>query len=181
MSKKLHIVGIVGSLRKGSYNHGLMKAFQAAAPEGVTIEILDIGKLPVYNQDLDASYPAEAVTIKEKIASADGILIVTPEHNRSVPAVLKNVIDWASRPYGTNSWRHKPVMVAGATVGNLGTALAQYHLKQILLYLDMKVMGYPEFYVHDAGSKFDEQGNLTDTSTKEHIAKALEALVSYIG
>lgn len=179
---KIHknIIAISGSLRAQSFNGSLLKAVKTLAPESLNIEIVDISNIPLYNQDLEKDFPAnfpKAVQdLKDKIMASDGVIFATPEYNRSVPGVLKNVIDWASRPYGKNAFAGKPVLVLGVTVGQIGTAVAQYHLKQILLCLDMHVIGQPEFYLGGATSKFDAEGNLTDQSTKNHIVEALEVL-----
>lgn len=175
------IVGIVGSLREGSYNRGLMNAFVAQAPEGAVITVAEIGDLPLYNQDLEQSaFPEAAQALKKQIEEADAIIIATPEYNRSVPGALKNAIDWASRPYGENSFDGKPVLVVGASVGPIAAALAQYHLKQIMLYLNARVIGQPEFYLGHAGDKFDAAGNLTDVDTKGYVDRALQALIGVI-
>ena len=174
MKKK--IVGIVGSLRKDSYNKHLMVAVKLMAAEkaDMDVEIVDIGNLPLFNQDLEAAFPKVAQDLKDKIKAADGIVIATPEYNRSIPGVLKNAIDWVSRPYGANAIAGKPVLVLGASGGPIATALAQYHLKQVLLYLDAKLSGQPEFFLGAAQDKFDKNGVLTDASTKDHILKSLQ-------
>ena len=126
MEKNINIVGIVGSLRKNSYNRSLMSAVREKAPAGVSVEVLEIGGIPLFNQDNEMSdYPKEAQILKDKIKAADGVLVVTPEYNRSIPGVLKNAIDWTSRPYGTSPWIGKPVATMGATAGSIGTAVAQ--------------------------------------------------------
>jgi chromate reductase len=172
------IVGIVGSLRAKSYNRGLMNAFKDALPENTELEIVSIDTLPLFNQDMESDLPESVQVLKDSVENADAILITTPEYNRSVPGVLKNAIDWLSRPYGQNSIEKKPVLVAGASPGGPGTSMAQYHLKQSLLHLDAHVLGQPEFFVGGAGDKFDENGVLTDEKTKEYITSALETLVS---
>ena len=174
----MKIVAISGSLRKDSFNTALVRAFQAAAPADMTITAAAIGSLPLYNSDLEASFPAPAQALKDAIAAADGVIIATPEYNRSLPGVLKNAIDWASRPYGKNSFARKPLLVAGVSVGKVGTAVAQSHLKQILAYLDADVLGQPELYLGPSGETFDEAGNLTNASTKELLASALAALAA---
>ena len=176
--KLLNILGLVGSLRAGSYNKMLMTAFKENLPQGSSLEIADIGNLPLYNEDLATNFPKEAQDLKNKIESADAIIITTPEYNRSTSGVLKNAIDWTSRPYGTATWKGKKILVVGATMGNVGTALAQFHLKQIFSYLDARVLGQPEFYLSMAQDKFNDKGELTDPSTKEHIAKAIQALLN---
>ncbi len=169
-------IAISGSLRKDSFNTHLLTAAQKLAPEGVTIEIFDISSLPMYNQDLEVAFPTEAQILKDKILASDGVIFATPEYNRSIPGVLKNAIDWVSRPYGKNSFDAKPVLVLGASVGPISTALAQYHLKQIMNYLNARVLGQPEFYLGTATDKFDKEGNLTDESIQENLKQALLVL-----
>ena len=154
----------------------LLRALEELAPDGMQIEIADIGNLPIYNQDDEASFPVTAQALKEKIEKADGVIIATPEYNRSISGALKNAIDWASRPYGKNSFAGKPVLIAGVSVGKVGTALAQNHLKQIMVYLDMDVIGQPELYLGPAQEIFDEKGDIIDGGTKELLTKALGAL-----
>jgi len=178
----IKILGIVGSLRKESFNKKLMNAVKELAPEGVVFEIGEIGNLPLFDQDMElTAYPAAAQVLKDKMKAADGILIVTPEYGRSIPGVLKNALDWTSRPYGTSAWPRKVVAAMGATGGNVGTALAQAHLRQILLFSGSHVMGQPEFYLTEVAKKFDAAGVLTDEPTKEHIKKFWDALLKEIG
>jgi chromate reductase len=179
MSQPLKILGIAGSLRKQSYNHGVLCAAQQLTPDGVTLDIFDLDGIPVYNQDLDATPPARVTEMKAAIRGADAILFATPEYNYSIPGVLKNAIDWASRPYGDSAWSGKPVAVMGATVGTLGTARAQYHLRQIFVFLNMPALNQPEVMIANAGERFDKDGNLTDEKTKEFIRKQVEALVEW--
>lgn len=174
----MNIIAISGSLRKTSSNTALLRAFQSLAPEDMHIEIVEIGTLPLYDQDDEAAYPAVAQALKDKVGAADGIIIATPEYNRSIPGVLKNAIDWLSRPYGKNSFAKKPVLVAGVSSGKIGAALAQAHLRQVLLYLDADVIGQPELYLGPAKELFDAEGNLMNDSTKELLGKALETLKS---
>lgn len=180
-SNGMKIVGLVGSLKAKSINRGLMDAFKELSPEGVNLEILEIGNLPLYNEEMDINYPEVATRFKDDIESADALIIATPEYNRSVPGVLKNAIDVASRPYKSNSFEGKPVLVISASPGGAGGAMAQYHLKQTLLHLNMKVLGQPEFWVGGAGKKFDEKGVLTDEKTKEFIEVVWKALLKKIG
>ncbi|MCR4281016.1 MAG: NAD(P)H-dependent oxidoreductase [Candidatus Kaiserbacteria bacterium] len=175
----MNILMMYGSLREKSTNKALANAVAGLAPETMKIETVGLHELPFYNQDLESSFPESAKALKEKIRSADGIIIVTPEYNRSIPGVLKNMLDWTSRPYGDNAWDGRPVGVLGASVGALGATLAQYHLKQILSYLNTHVMGQPEFHLN-ATDKFDAEGNLTDESTKEHIKKFLAKFQEHI-
>lgn len=176
---KLNLIAIAGSLRKGSYNRALLETAQELAPENVDIEMIDIGNLPLFNEDLEADFPGEAQQLKQKIEKSDGILVSTPEYNRSIPGVLKNAIDWSSRPYGKNSWEKKPVYVIGASIGGIATAIAQSHLKHSLLYLDAHVLGQPEFYLGNAGGKFDENGKLTDQETRDFLKEAVETFVKF--
>jgi len=181
MAQPFKILGIPGSLRKQSYNHSALKAAQELAPEGVTIDIFDLSDIPLYNQDLDGTPPARVTELKAAIRAADAILFSTPEYNYSVPGVLKNAIDWASRPYGDSAWAGKPVAVMGATVGALGTARAQYHLRQIFVFLNMPALNQPEVMIANASQRFDADGNLTDDATKGFIQKQITALVEWSG
>lgn len=171
-------IAISGSLRNGSFNTNLLQAAIELAPEGVEIKMMEIGSLPMYNQDLEAAFPQEAQMLKDAIEGADGVIFATPEYNRSIPSVLKNAIDWASRPWGQNSFAKKPVLILGASVGPIGTAVAQNHLKTIMNYLDTHVVGQPEFYMGTAQDKFDATGKLTDESSREQLKKALETLAN---
>ncbi|CAN5738153.1 NAD(P)H-dependent oxidoreductase [soil metagenome] len=175
------LLAISGSLREKSYNTMLAHAFKDLAPEGVEISIGDISALPLFNQDLEAEFPQEATALKEQISSADGIIVITPEYNRSMPGVLKNAIDWTSRPYGQGAWSGKPVFVAGASVGPIGTAVAQASVRQSMLFMGAHVLGQPEFYLGNAQNVFDDEGVLTDENTKEHVTKAINALTTFIG
>lgn len=172
------ILGIVGSLRVGSYNKSILKAVEALLPSDVTMEYADIGALPLYNGDLEANFPASVTHFKNQIKAADAIIFATPEYDRSVPGVLKNAIDWASRPYGDSAWNGKPVLVMGASGGSIGTAVAQSHLKQILLYLNMKVVGQPELYINAVAEKLDKDGVLIDEKTKEHLKHGIDVLLA---
>jgi len=176
------ILAISGSLRKASFNSALLKAFEKRAGSDVSFVHADIGTLPLFNQDHEKdAYPREAQALKDAIRAADGVIIATPEYNRSIPGPLKNAVDWVSRPYGDNAFAGKPVLVVGASGGAIGTALAQYALKQSLLYLDARVMGQPEFMLGGFPAKFDADGNLADEDTGAHIDKALAAFVAHIG
>jgi chromate reductase, NAD(P)H dehydrogenase (quinone) len=173
----MHVLGIIGSLREHSFNKSLMEAFMELKPVGVDMTIADIASLPLYNEDLEATFPESALKLKKQVESADVIIIATPEYNRSIPGVLKNAIDWISRPYGKNSFMGKKVLVIGASVGPIGTALAQYDLKKMLLHGNAHVLGQPEFFVGNAGSKMTD-GVITDTATREHITAAWSILTS---
>ena len=175
----MKIVGLSGSLRKGSYNSAALRAAQALAPEGTVIEIAEIGDLPLYNDDVRAAgYPAPVERLRGQIAQADAVLFVTPEYNYSVSGVLKNAIDWASRP-PNQPFDGKPVAIMGASGGLFGTARAQYHLRQMLIFLNAFPVNKPEVMIGQAQTKFDEAGNLTDEATREFIRKLLVSLVSW--
>src|ERR1022692_3889168 len=160
MERPLNILGIAGSLRKTSYNRGLLRAAQQLAPDGVSVESFDLDGIPLYNQDDDGSPPARVTEFKARVRAADAILFVTPEYNYSVPGVLKNAIDWASRPYGDSAWSEKPAAIMGASVGAIGTARAQYHLRQIMVFLNMFPINQPEVMIGHAATRFDKDGNL---------------------
>jgi chromate reductase, NAD(P)H dehydrogenase (quinone) len=173
------ILGIAGSLRRESYNRALLRAAQELAPDGATIETFQLDGIPSFNQDEEAGPPAKVAELKRRIRSADAILFVTPEYNYSVPGVLKNAIDWASRPYGDSAWNEKPVAVMGASVGALGTSRAQYHLRQMFVYLNMYAVNQPEVMLSSAHKHFDQDGKLTDETAKKLIQQLLEELVSW--
>jgi len=177
----MNIIAISGSVRKDSFNTALLRSLQKLAPAPMTIEIVDIGNIPLFNQDSEAMFPEAAQILKDKIEAADGIIIATPEYNRSIPGVLKNAIDWASRPYGKNSFKGKVVLTAGVSVGKIGTAVAQSHLHGVLLHLDAVVMGQPELYLGPAAEIFNEQGEVVNDATNALLTKALEALAKRIG
>ena len=172
------ILGIAGSLREGSYNRAALRAAQGLVPDGVTLETFDIKGLPGFSQDDESNPPAQVVELKQRVRAADAILLVTPEYNYSVPGVLKNAIDWASRPYGDSAWTKKPVAIMGASVGAIGTARAQYHLRQMFVFLNMYAVSQPEVMISHAHKHFDEQGNLNDEVAKKLIRQLLEELVS---
>ena len=177
MADKIKILGIAGSLRKGSYNQSALKAAVELVPEGAEIEVYDLEGFPGYNQDMDGDPPAKVTEFKQKIRGADAILFSSPEYNYSVPGVLKNAIDWASRPYGDSAWDGKPAAIMGASSGVIGTARMQYHLRQSMVFLNMFPLNRPEVMIGKAGEKFDADGNLTDETTKKFIRQMLEALV----
>jgi chromate reductase, NAD(P)H dehydrogenase (quinone) len=179
VNNPLVILGIVGSLRRDSFNRSAFRAAQELAPEGTSIELLEIDGLPGFNQDDEGNPPAKVTEMKQRIRNADAILFVTPEYNYSVPGVLKNAIDWASRPYGDSAWTGKPVAIMGASVGMLGTARAQYHLRQIFVFLNMHPVNQPEVMISKAATRFDEMGNLTDEKTRKLIQQLLQELVRW--
>jgi chromate reductase, NAD(P)H dehydrogenase (quinone) len=169
----IKILGLAGSLRKGSFNRMALKVAQGLVPAGATLEATDLPDLPGFNQDQEKTPPAAVTELKAKIRAADAILLVTPEYNYSVPGVLKNVIDWCARPYGDSAWKGKPVAIMGASPGVLGTARAQYHLRQTLVFLDMPAVNQPEVMIAGAAAKFDANGNLTDDMAKKLIGQLL--------
>jgi chromate reductase len=179
MSTPMTILGIAGSLRKASFNRAALRAAQQLVPEGVRLEIFELEGIPPFNQDEEGHPPDRVVQFKERIRAADAILFVTPEYNYSIPGVLKNAIDWASRPYGDSAWEGKPVAIMGASVGPQGTSRAQYHLRQVFVFLNMFPLNRPEVMITNATQRFDESGNLVDEDTRAHIRKLLEALVSW--
>ena len=179
MAGKIKVLGIAGSLRQASYNRAALRAAQQLAPEDAEVEIFDISNIPGFSQDDEQNPPAKVTELKEKIRAADAILFVTPEYNYSIPGVLKNAIDWASRPYGDSAWAGKPVAVMGASSGILGTARAQYHLRQMFVFLNMHAVNQPEVMIGNAAQRFDEQGHLTDETTKKLIGQLLQNLVAW--
>lgn len=173
------VLGIPGSLRAKSYNRALLEAAREVAPQGVEIEILDLASVPLYDGDVEAEGDPEAVRdLKERIRNADALLIATPEYNASIPGVLKNAIDWASRP-PQSALRHKPIAIMGAAPGNFGTIRAQTALRQILAHTDSYVLHKPEVLVFKAGEKFDADGVLQDEDTREWVRTLVEALVDW--
>ena len=167
------IVTIVGSLRKEGFSLKIANALAKLAPASLKLDVTTLEGISFFNQDLEAAPPADWLAFREKLQKSNGVLFVTPEFNRSIPGVLKNAIDWASRPYGESVWAGKPVAVMGASVGMLGTARAQYHLRQCLVFLDMPAVNQPEVMIAAAASKFDPAGNLTDDMAKKLIGQLL--------
>jgi chromate reductase len=179
MEQPVKILGFVGSLRKGSYNKALMRAAVELVPEDAKIEVFDLEGIPLLNQDLENQPPQIVRDFKAKIRSADALLIASPEYNYSVPGVLKNAIDWASRPYGDNAFEGKPVAIMSASIGSLGGARAQYHLRQSFVFLDMYPLNRPEVMMPFAEDNVDAEGNVTNEKTKQLIRELLEALVHW--
>ena len=171
---------VVGSLRKDSFNRKMAKALAAIAPESLSLEIVEIGALPLYNQDDDATPSAATIAFKEKIAGADAVLFVTPEYNRSVPGVLKNAIDVGSRPYGKSAWKGRPAAVMTLSPGAMGGFGANHHLRQSLVFLDMPTMAQPEAYIGAAGDLFDDTGGLKKPETTQFLGKFLSAFAAWI-
>jgi chromate reductase, NAD(P)H dehydrogenase (quinone) len=173
------IVVIVGSLRKESFNRKLAGAVVRLAPSEFSFKQLQIGDLPLYNQDDDANQADSVKRLKSEILAAKGLLFVTPEYNRSIPGVLKNAIDNASRPYGQSAWAGKPAGVIGVSVGAAGTALAQQHLRNVLAYLDVPTLGQPEVFIQMKEGLFDEQGNIGDAS-RQFLQGWMDRYVAWI-
>ena len=178
--KKYKIAVIVGSLRKESFNLKTAKALIALAPESLSLELLNIADLPMFNQDLEATPPNEWTVFREQIVAADGLLFLTPEYNRSVPGVLKNAIDVGSRPYGKNSWDGKPGAVVSVSIGNISGFGANHHLRQSLVFVNVPTMAQPEAYIADATGLFDDNGNLTKGSTKEFLRNFMTAFEQWV-
>ena len=179
MNKPITILGIAGSLRRESYNRGALRAATKLLPEGATLDVFELDGIPGFNQDQEQNPPAKVVELKKRVRGADAILFVTPEYNYSVPGVLKNAIDWASRPYGDNAWNGKPAAIMGASIGGIATARAQYHLRQIMVFLNMFPINQPEVMIGNAADRFDAEGNLTDETTKDYIRRLLQNLVEW--
>jgi len=177
--KTVRVLGISGSLRKKSYNTAALRAAQQLLPAGMTMETADLADIPLYNDDVrEKGYPAPVERLRKQIAAADAVLIVTPEYNYSVPGVLKNAIDWASRP-PNQPFDGKPVAIMGASPGVIGTARAQYHLRQSFVFLNACVVNKPEVMIGSAASRFDAEGNLTDEATKGFVKALLVSLADW--
>ena len=177
---KTRVALFVGSLRKDSFNRKLAKAVEKLAPEDFEFAHVRIDGLPLYNQDFDADYPAEATRLKKDIESADAVLFVTPEYNRAIPGVLKNAIDIASRPWGTNSLAGKPAAVLGISVGAIGTALAQQHLRNVLAYLDAPTLGQPEVFMQMKDGLIDDDGNIGNDDTRKFLQDFVDRYVAWV-
>jgi chromate reductase len=179
MGEQLKILGICGSLRAGSFNLAALNAAVVLCPDDAEVEIYDISGFPAFNQDLEQSPPGKVTEFKAAIRASDAVVFSSPEYNYSMPGHLKNAIDWASRPYGDSAWDGKPALIMGASPGTGGTMRMQYHLRQTMVFLNMHPINRPEVMISKCAEKFDEQGNLTDQSTREHIAEALDALITW--
>jgi chromate reductase len=179
MGEPVKILGFVGSLRKGSYNKALMRAALELLPEDAALEVFDLEGIPPFNQDLENQPPQIVRDFKAKIKNADALLIASPEYNYSIPGVLKNAIDWASRPYIDKVFDGKPVAIMSASTGRLGGARAQYHLRQSFIFLNMYPINHPEVMLLSASQYIDENGNLANEETRKLIRELLEALVQW--
>ena len=179
MNDPLVILGIAGSLRKESFNRALLRAAGELVPDGARLETFELEGLPHFNQDEEQNPHPRVTELKERVRAADAILFVTPEYNYSIPGVLKNAIDCASRPYGDSAWSGKPAAIMGASVGTQGTSRAQYHLRQTFVFLNIYAVNQPEVMVSNAPKRFDQEGKLTDETTKKLIQQLLVELVKW--
>jgi chromate reductase len=170
----------VGSLRKDSFNRKVAHALMALAPAALQLEIVEIGQLPFYNQDLEDTPPEAWTAFRQRVRAADAVLFVTPEYNRSVPGVLKNALDVGSRPYGHSAWDGKPGAVVSASPGALGAFGANHHLRQSLVFLNVPTMQQPEAYLGNVGNLFDAEGHLTNDGTRDFLRKLMQAFAAWI-
>ncbi|WP_010088928.1 NADPH-dependent FMN reductase [Burkholderia ubonensis] len=174
------IAVIVGSLRRGSWNRALARAVISLAPADFAFEFVEIGELPLYSQDYDADFPEVAKRFKQAIEAADGLLFVTPEYNRSIPGVLKNALDWGSRPWGANSWAGKPGAVLGTSPGATGTALSQQHLRNVLAYLDVATLGQPEMFIKHDPTRIDDEGRIVSDDTRKFLQGFVDRYAAWV-
>ncbi len=177
---QIKIATFVGSLRNGSFNRRLAHAVEKLAPAEFTFKHMQLDNLPLYSQDFDADYPAVATQLKKEIESVDGLLFVTPEYNRSIPGVLKNAIDLASRPWGTNSFAGKPAGVIGTSIAAAGTAMAQQHLRNVLAYLDVPVLAQPEVFIHFKDELIAEDGSIASDGTRKFLQGFVDKYAAWV-
>ena len=180
MGRTLDVAVLVGSLRKDSINRKMANALAELAHEGLKLSIVEIGQLPIYNQDADENPPAGWKAFRERIRAADAVLFVTPEHNRSVPAALKNAIDVGSRPYGQSAWNGKPGAVVSASPGGVGGFGANHHLRQSLVFLNVPAMAQPEAYCGGADKFFDANGKLINDGTRQFLKDFMQAYNTWV-
>ena len=176
----INVAVLVGSLRKESINLKLARAVERLASAELKFDYIKIGDLPLYTQEFDANYPPVCQRLKEAIQAADALLFVTPEYNRSIPGVLKNAIDIASRPWGTNSFAKKPGAVIGASIGSTGTSLAQQHLRNVLAYLDVATLPQPEVFIHFKDGMFDSEGRIENADTQKFLQGFVDRYVAWV-
>jgi chromate reductase len=179
MPDTLRILALCGSLRKGSYNRSLLRALEETPPPGCVIEEASVAELPLFNQDLESALPPPVQKLKHLVKASDAVLFCSPEYNYSIPGPLKNAIDWASRPYGDNSWKGKPAAVLSASPGMLGGARMQYQLRQCFVFLEMPAFGPPEFMLPKAATKFNEQGRLSDPESRRLLEGFMSSFVAW--
>lgn len=179
MDGNLNILGFAGSLRQRSYNRALLRLASTVSPEGVQLNTFELDDIPGFNEDIETSPPERVREFKARIRAADALLIATPEYNYSMPGVLKNAIDWASRPYGDNAFEGKPVAIMGASIGMLGTARAQYHLRQSCVFLNMLPVNRPEVMVPFAQDKTGADGEITDAKARQLVSELLVQLAAW--
>jgi chromate reductase, NAD(P)H dehydrogenase (quinone) len=177
---QFRIAVVVGSLRRESHNKALAAALTKLGPPDFTFEPVEIGDLPLYNQDDDGSQAPQVMRLKAAIGAAAGVIFVTPEYNRSIPGVLKNALDQASRPYGQSAWGGKPAGVLGISIGQIGTACAQQHLRAILGYLDMPTLGQPEVFLTAKDGFFDGSGGIASDGTKKFLQGWMDRYVAFV-
>jgi chromate reductase, NAD(P)H dehydrogenase (quinone) len=180
LEKSINVAVLVGSLRKASLNRMVANSLIALAPAPLKLEMIEIGHLPIYNQDAEDPAPAAWTPFRERIRSADAVLFVTPEHNRSVPAALKNALDVGSRPYGKSAWAGKPGAVVSVSPGAIGGFGANHHLRQSLVFLDVPAMQQPEAYIGHADKLFDPHGNLINEETRKFLTRFMQAFGAWI-
>ena len=179
-SGRINVLGISGSLRRASYNTAALRVAQELVPDGMTLAHFDLAPIPLYNEDVrEKGFPPSVEDLRARIKAADAVLIVTPEYNYSIPGVLKNAIDWASRP-PDQPFDGKPMAIMGASPAFTGSARSQYHLRQVFIYLNALILNRPEVMISNAHTKFDEQGQLTDESARRHIRALLESLAAWV-
>jgi chromate reductase len=176
----IQVAVIVGSLRRESFNRRLSRAVQRLAPSQIEFRELNISDLPLYSQDAETKPHPAVVRLKQEIQSSQAVLFVTPEYNRSLPGVLKNAIDHASRPYGQSAWAGKPAGIIGASIGNIGTAVAQQHLRGVLAYLDMPALGQPEVFLRVDDEFFDGNGDIANAETKKFLQGWVDTYVAWV-
>ncbi len=179
--KKFKIAIVIGSLRKDSYNLKIANSLIEQSPESLSLQIVGIGNLPLFNEDLENTPLSEWETFREQIKTVDGVIFLTPEHNRSIPAALKNAIDVGSRPYGQNAWGGKPGAVISVSIGNISGFGANHHLRQILVGVNIPVMVQPEVYIGGAAALFDESGKLINDSTRDFLKSFLNSFEKWVG
>lgn len=179
MEQKIKVLGFAGSLRRGSYNRMLLRNAVELAPAKIELEVFNLDGVPPFNQDLENDPPAIVKDLKSRVEASDAILFVTPEANYSVPGVMKNAIDWASRPYGDNSFKEKPAAIMSASISSIGGARAQYHLRQMMVFLEMHPVNRPEVMVPLAAQAFDSEGRLINQESRDLVKNLLLALYDW--